>query len=410
LYQKSIRINIQKEHANEDAQFTRAQLIRLYLDARRWEMARAELQLLRSSLDSLPGNDAELQWRQLQWRYNDSMGQPLRAYGYLQSYLKLRDSMTAHDRPADVNEELQHIARGYELDLLKKHDEMKTGYLVIAVIFFLMAVVIILLVVQNWQRSRKNVIKLTALNKQILEQNDHMQKALHALEQSQRDNTRMMKIVAHDLRNPIGATGSIAGLLLKKQDIPKNQRGMLELIRTSSQHSLELITDLLYVNIKAEELKKEPVDIEATLKYCVDLLQFKARNKNQRILLNTLPITVPANREKMWRVISNLISNAIKFSPEGTDVEVDMSETGDRLRISVRDQGIGIPEEMKEKIFDLFTEAKRRGTSGEESFGLGLSISKQIVEAHGGRIWYEPEAGGGTIFYIELPGLPENRI
>lgn len=403
-YRESIRINIQKEHANEDAQFTMAKLVRLYLESGRFKEARGELEQLRKSLDSLPSNEAELQWRRLQWRYNDSMRQTPQAYHYLQSYIKLRDSMAAVDKPADVNEELQHIAGNYELELLKKRDEMKTGYLRVTIIFFLMAIVIILQVVQNWRRSRKNVAELTALNQRILVQNDHMQKALYALEQSQEENTRMMKIVAHDLRNPIGASGSVAALLLKKQDIPKDQRAMLELIHTSSQNSLELIADLLHVHTKAETLKKEPVDMESVLKYCVDLLRHKAEAKKQRLVLHTLPVTVPANREKMWRVVSNLISNAIKFSPEDSEIEVDMSRTDGMMRISVKDQGIGIPEEMKEKIFDLFTEAKRRGTAGEESFGLGLSISKQIVGAHGGRIWYETKPGAGTIFFIELPG------
>ncbi|MBN9381433.1 MAG: HAMP domain-containing histidine kinase [Chitinophagaceae bacterium] len=404
LYRESIRINVQKDHANEDAQLTRAKLVHMYLESGRFKEARGELEQLRKSLDSLPSNEAELRWRRLQWRYSDSIRQPQQAYHYLQSYIKLRDSMAAVDKPADVNEELQHIADNYELELLKKQDEIKTGYLRVAIIFVLMAVVIILQVVQNWRRTRRNVAELTALNQRIQVQNDHMQKTLYALEQSQQDNTRMMKIVAHDLRNPIGASGSVAALLLKKQDLPKDQRAMLELIHTSSQNSLGLIGDLLHVHTKAEELKKEPVDMESVLKYCVDLLRHKAEAKKQRLVLHTMPMTVPANREKMWRVVSNLISNAIKFSPEDSEIEVDMSRAGDMMRISVKDQGIGIPEEIQEKIFDLFTEAKRRGTAGEESFGLGLSISKQIVEAHGGRIWYETTPGAGTIFFIELPG------
>ncbi|HWK04385.1 MAG TPA: HAMP domain-containing sensor histidine kinase [Puia sp.] len=403
LFLKSVRINVQKEHANEDAQLTRCKLIRVYLETGRLKEAGMVLGQLRLSLDSLPGDGAEMQWRQLEWRYNDSMRQIPQAYRYLQSYLRLKDSMDAGNQPANLNEELQHIAQGYELDLLKKQDEMKTVYLVIAIVFFFMALAIILLVVQNWKRSRKNVAGLTDLNQRIVMQNDHMQKTLSALEQSQRENTRMMKIVAHDLRSPIGASGTIAGMLLKKEDLPRDQRQLLELIRTASQNSLELITDLLHVDTNPEAIKKEPVDMQTTLTYCVELLQFKAESKKQRLLLKTEPLTMLVNREKIWRVISNLITNAMKFSPEGTDIDIDMARTGDRLRISVKDRGIGIPEEMKDKIFDMFTEAKRRGTAGEESFGLGLSISKQIVEAHGGKIWYEPAREGGTIFYIELP-------
>ena len=404
LYQKSVGINVQKEYANEDAQLTQAKLIRLYLGARRFREAGMELDRLRLSLDSLPGHEVEMQWRQLEWRYNDSMQNVPQAYSYLQSYHRLKDSLDAVNKPTGVNEELQHIAQGYELDLLKKKDELKSVYLAIALLFFIMAIVIILLVVLNWRRSRKNVVVLTQLNQQVRTQNDHMQKALGALEQSQQENTRIMKIVAHDLRSPIGASGTIAEMLLKKPGLAADQQKLLELIRVSSQNSLELITDLLHMNVIPAEMKKEPLDVQSSLKYCVGLLQFKAETKKQDLLLKTVAATILGNREKMWRVISNLITNAIKFSPEGATIEVELAHQGTGIRISVRDQGIGIPEEMKEKIFDIFTEAKRRGTSGEESFGLGLSISKQIVEAHGGRIWYEPAMGEGTIFYVELPG------
>lgn len=80
-----------------------------------------------------------------------------------------------------------------------------------------------------------------------------------------------------------------------------------------------------------------------------------------------------------------------------------MKPAPDAVTISVSDQGIGIPPEMKDKIFDMFTEAKRIGTKGEQPFGMGLAIAKQIVEAHGGIIWCESVPGIGTTFYVELP-------
>jgi len=98
-----------------------------------------------------------------------------------------------------------------------------------------------------------------------------------------------------------------------------------------------------------------------------------------------------------------LVTNAIKFSPAGADISVRLEVKPDTVIVIVKDNGIGIPAEVKENIFDMFTRAKRAGTAGEQSYGLGLAISKQIVEAHGGRIWYESEQGKGTIFFVELP-------
>jgi signal transduction histidine kinase len=388
LYKASIAINSQEEYANEDAELTRGKLIRLYLSDGRYREAAEELGLLKGSLDSVPGREAQLQWLQLQGSYDDSIRRPGEAYAYFKRYIALKDSLEVKERPVDMNEELEHLQHEYELGLLRKQDELKSVYLFLSILFLVMAVIILALVGHNWRRSRKNV--------------DHMQKALGALEQSQQDNTRIMKVVAHDLRNPIGAIGSIVAILLKDQGIAKEQRKMLELVRASSLSSLELISGLLRAGTM-EEMRMEAVDIETALRYCVQLLQFKATAKQQRIVLHSLPVTIRADREKIWRVLSNLITNAIKFSPLRAEISVDMCLLGDRVCLWVKDQGIGIPEDMREKIFDLFTPAKREGTTGEESFGLGLGISRQIVEAHGGRIWYESEVGQGTIFYVELP-------
>ena len=121
-------------------------------------------------------------------------------------------------------------------------------------------------------------------------------------------------------------------------------------------------------------------------------------------MLDTLdaPEELFISREKIWRVISNLISNAIKFSPKGADIHVKVVNEGDNIRISVNDHGIGIPDNIKNQVFNMFTQAKRLGTAGEPSFGLGLSISKQIVESHGGEIWFDSMPEDGTTFYIRL--------
>jgi signal transduction histidine kinase len=258
------------------------------------------------------------------------------------------------------------------------------------------SILLIVIVYRMYQISKR-------LNGQISEQNNLMQKTLSDLEQSQADNTRMMKIAAHDLRNPISGITSVATLMLDDANRSEDDRMMLELIKTSGQNSLELVSDLLQVHTNTEEMKKEPVDLYMMLYYCVDLLHFKAEEKMQQITLQATHIILSVNREKMWRVMSNLIVNAIKFSPSGAGILVQMTETSQQVIIAVEDHGIGIPVEMKDKIFDMFTEAKRPGTAGEQPFGLGLAISKQIVEAHGGKLWFNSKPGNGTTFYVELP-------
>jgi signal transduction histidine kinase len=140
------------------------------------------------------------------------------------------------------------------------------------------------------------------------------------------------------------------------------------------------------------------------LSHAVELLQNKASEKNQQIVLDISrkPERLSINREKMTRVISNLINNSIKFSPANEEIHVTAEQNNDGVIISVKDKGIGIPAELAETVFDTFTPAKRPGTSGEKSFGLGLSICRQIVEAHNGKIWFESEPGMGTTFHVQL--------
>jgi len=196
----------------------------------------------------------------------------------------------------------------------------------------------------------------------------------------------------------------IAATLLHEGGHTDDHRGMLQLIRTTSTATLELIGQLLHVHGKKENLKLDPVNLHMLLQYCVDVARFRANDKGQQLILETVPVVMMLDRERIWRVLSNLIGNAIKFSPDGSAITIRMmSESGAAL-IEVEDNGIGIPDSIKDRIFDMFTDAKRPGTSGEESFGLGLAISKQIVEAHGGRLWFESSVDRGTVFRVQLPG------
>ena len=106
---------------------------------------------------------------------------------------------------------------------------------------------------------------------------------------------------------------------------------------------------------------------------------------------------------KFMQVINNLISNAIKFTPDGGEITVALEEKEDRVLIRVADTGIGIPEKFHATLFDKFTRARRTGIKGEPSVGLGMSIIKTIVEWHQGKIWFESRENKGTTFFIEVP-------
>jgi signal transduction histidine kinase len=160
---------------------------------------------------------------------------------------------------------------------------------------------------------------------------------------------------------------------------------------------------MMQVNRGSEGLKKEMVDLERMVNYCVDLLRYRADEKKQKISVSTVSVTALVSREKIWRVMSNLIANAIKFSNDGGNISIQLTQDGSNALITVKDEGIGIPDTIKDSVFDLFTNSKRLGTAGETPYGMGLAISKQIVGAHNGNIWFESEEGQGTTFFVELP-------
>jgi signal transduction histidine kinase len=400
---ESIRINERPRAEEVDALTAKLKLAELYFKFKHFKQAGNLLNELQLALNQKRPEkemltETQMKLYKLQWQFFENTQQMPKAYRHMQLYYTLRDSLEyiSHNlKVADVDLVFKNNEQQYKLTLLSKENEVKKSYLIAFVIFSFMAIVTLFIL---W-RNRK---RLQLLNTKITRQNADMQKVLTALEQSQEENTRMMKIVAHDLRSPIAAGISIARML-KNSDLPPEDSEMLNLLETSSLHSLEMITDLLNINISSEGLKKEPVEMHTLMRYCVNLLHFKANDKSQELKLTLVEAVIQANREKIWRVVSNLIVNAIKFSPVGAEIEIEMYKTKKEVVIKIKDHGIGIPLDLREKIFNIFTDAKRKGTSGEHSFGLGLAISKQIIEAHRGRIWLESEVDKGSTFFVSLP-------
>jgi signal transduction histidine kinase len=413
LFRECIRINAQKGHNLGDAQNTMSGLASLLLGQHRYNEAKEQLLQLRQSLDKSSSTDAEFLYRRVQWKYYEALGQTGPAYTSLKSFLQLKDSLTKASDPLpaiDIQKEFTNISQHYELALLKKQNELKTVYLFIALVVFAMVLLIILLILRNARKSKRHVHELGKLNACITEQNNHLKESLSALEQSQRDNSHMMKVVAHDLRSPVGGMVAMTKYLENLDNLTKeNTKEPLTLMEGAGGRALNLINELLRLNISGNTLK-EPVELDVTLKYCVDMLRSKIKEKKQQIELQPIPITVMASREKLWRVFSNLITNASKFSPAGSTIWVTMQNKEAAVLVSVKDQGIGIPESFRDQIFSLSPEIKRMGTAGEHSFGLGLVIAKQIVEAHGGSIWYESKEGEGTVFYVYFKAMPAAMI
>ncbi|WP_207632559.1 sensor histidine kinase [Foetidibacter luteolus] len=278
---------------------------------------------------------------------------------------------------------------------LARNNRQKTFYLAGLVMLILMTLAIILLIYNHLRRSSRHIRELDL-------KNDALNKAYQGLEQSHKENNRLMRVMAHDLRNPISATRNLLFSLLNKQQL-REYNEVHQLLYDTSINCLNLINDLL--NEKKEFSKEniESVNMASLLQNCVNLQQAKANDKHQQLKLEFEQVNVTLNAQKIWRAISNIIDNAIKFSPANSIIKIGLQKKEAAILISVRDNGIGMPEEVSKHIFSLPEKAQQSGTFGEESHGLGLSISKTIIEEHKGRIWFESLYGRGTSFYIELP-------
>jgi len=235
-------------------------------------------------------------------------------------------------------------------------------------------------------------------------QNRKLMNALAALESSNEANTNIMRIVAHDLRDPLG--GMSTALKVMEQQLGSNveNRSILQLMKISIGNALHLTENLLHQQFNSNDLPKETLDMKELLSYCVNLLEAKALAKNQIISLKSnSKILIPAYSDQLWRVFSNLITNAIKFGPHGSKIDITATLKESNILVAIKDVGAGIPEEFSEEIFSMYNNARNFGTAGEKSFGMGLAITKRIVEMHNGRIWFTNNDGPGTTFYVELP-------
>jgi signal transduction histidine kinase len=222
----------------------------------------------------------------------------------------------------------------------------------------------------------------------------------------------VLKIVSHDLRNPLNTISMSAGLMLEV-DLPHDQRvKQLSMIKRAGERMNRLIQDLLDVaKLEAGRLgiDPKPTEIAPIVNEAVDMLRPIAAEKSIRldlVVADGLP-TITADAGRVLQVLSNLVGNAVKFTPAGGRVTIRAERVAGSVRFCVADTGPGIPPAQLPQIFGRFWQADR---SDRRGIGLGLAIAKGIVEAHGGRIWVESRVAEGTSLYFTLAGDDAVRL
>jgi PAS domain S-box-containing protein len=215
----------------------------------------------------------------------------------------------------------------------------------------------------------------------------------------------VVSIVAHDLRNPLGAVSMSASLMRETELSEPEREEQLEAILHSVDQMDRLIQDLLDVTrIEAGRLRIErrPVMLKPVLSEAREMMEARASTQGLRIEMEVLSPLAPvwADRDRLLQVLSNLVGNAVKFTPGGGTITLRAEARSEETVVSVRDSGIGIAAEEIPHLFDRFWQARSAQRGGA---GLGLSIAEGLVKAHGGRIWVESEVGRGSTFSFTLP-------
>jgi signal transduction histidine kinase len=250
----------------------------------------------------------------------------------------------------------------------------------------------------------------------LLKLNKNMEKANVELKKSEEYKNQFISITAHELKTPLASIHGFAGLLQNKKILsnPKQRNYYLDIIQEDSERLKKLIDDILdlsRLDIGTMKFYFEKVDIKEIFKELVKEMYILA-TKNKLALNASVAANVPemiCDKSRLTQVLVNLVNNAIKYTPKrGGKIHVYVVKKGNMIQFSVKDTGIGIPRSAYHKLFQRFFQVDSWLTRKVGGSGLGLSISRGIVEALGGKIWFESKINKGSTFFFTLPVKPKS--
>ena len=259
---------------------------------------------------------------------------------------------------------------------------------------------------------RRAAQRLETQNAKLEEQRQELTRLNAELDQAGKLKDQFLANVSHELRTPLNSVIGFSDLLLTmaspESPLTDTQRDYLETIARNGRHLLELINELLDLSKIAAgrmQLRVEPLALDALFREVADTVRAQLEARKHKLAIEPLHETliVTADRGRLRQVLLNLLSNAIKFTTDGGRITLSAQVAGDRVRVAVSDSGIGIAPDDQQKLFQEFVQLDGSPSRRYEGTGLGLALSKRLVELQGGAIGVESQLGKGSTFWFTVP-------
>lgn len=293
-------------------------------------------------------------------------------------------------------------AKEIEIDNKKKEIEMHQRNVLLLGISMGLSIIVVVLTFYSYLNKKRSNKKLAEANQQIAQKNEE----LHDLNATK---DKFFSIIGHDLKGPLNSLSSFTFLL--KDHIDSMSKEEIQTLATDldkSQKNLYALMENLLEWSRSQtgniEFTPEEFDITTILEENLELLKAQAENKNIDLLnVSNQSFAIKSHKNSITTVVRNLISNAIKFTPENGRIMVGWEKNDKEVTVSITDTGVGMPKKVMDKLFRIDTKHSTAGTANEKGTGLGLVLCKEFIEKNGGRIWVESEVDKGSTFSFSLP-------
>ena len=343
------------------------------------------------------------------YKVHAKSGDHEKALEYLELYQDLSSNIYRNENKkslvliktqSEYNEKIKAEQEANEKELARRD-----RYKLISISIFIALLIVIALVHRN-QKIQKRLNGVLNARKELLEKRES------ELRENNETKTKLFSIIGHDLRGPIGALQGLLNMFGEGEITKKELMDFLPKLRGDVDHIYFTLNNLLswgHSQLNGSVTKPEVTAVEAIVKENINLLSEQAQNKSIRIV-NELPDNTHtwADSNQIDIVIRNLMSNALKFTPENGMIKISGEEYAGHWQISVRDTGVGMDQATVDRLFDKNSNITTYGTNNEKGTGLGLSLCKEMVEKNNGKIWVESTLRKGSTFHFTLPKIKQS--